>query len=1515
MNLKEIFRGRWWIILIALLFLAFIAETAHFGWKVFNMEGPPTAALSLDLSGAGTISPKEGTHHLTKGELVIVKALPREGWVFSHWEGPVADERVPRTTVTLDHDTAVKAVFVEEDLGLYTYKIKIKGEGEVYPGAGSYEFLPGDEGMLVPLQARPSPGYLFDRWTLNGSVVGRDQLYQFSLADGAELTAHFEPLYAVVVDATKGGRVQGPVDPLEKGDRVKVEAISKAGYAFIHWTEEGKIVSDSPTYIFEVKGDRHLTAEFLPLYEVAVSASKGGRVAASHDLATQGTSVRVTAKPDPGYAFVRWVEGGKRVATGIDLGFLFIPLSYINTSEYSFTLEKDRELVAEFARAYPIEVKVVGKGSVKTPGDRAVLGQKSTIFAIPNEGHLFDRWTEGDREYQGDVFKFWGDRHLKLTAHFVRAVQIDAVAEPAKGGTVKGGGTYKKGAVVTLKATPASNYEFAGWYEDGEKVGDDQKYILEADKDRRLTARFEPYVEITALANPQKGGRVWGAGFYKKGDEVVLTAAPASGYEFAGWLRDGAIVGDNTACYAFTAEVNCAVEALFEEVGTYTVDLDISPSKNAGNVSGGGTFNKGTPVTVFAIPEVNYRFKNWTEDGAEVSKEMEYSFDLNSDRELTANFYEIYYLGLSAEPEEGGQVVGRGYHEAGGVTVQALPSYGYRFDRWVEDERELSRSEEYEYNLETNTALVAHFVKAHQVTIACDEFKGGSYTGEGAHDVGDRVTVTATPFDGYVFVKWLRDGAKVSEAAEYSFTMPDEPVHLVAVFLPLYDIAVNASPATGGVVTGEGTYVRGDPVTVTATANAGYDFYRWEENGDVVSNSASYTFIAEKSSTVTAVFRALRTITLESEPAGWGQVTANWKYPATKQHPEGAELKITATPGSGYTFKQWTLDGALFTNSRVHTFTVGSSDLHLVAVFDEWPSHEITVESANPAWGTVSGGEIYDEGSQATVRATPNPGYYFDRWTEGGQTIAAAGATYTFTVTGPRHLVAHFVAPVTVRAYSNASGMGKVSIQHPGGTTDQSGDVSVAVAPGSNVTVRSHVESGNKFDGWYEGSTQRSTSANYAVNNVTANRTFEARFSEDDSGCPYVYSYDGRDYHFEHSAVDWSIFKAVEDTTYAPLYRLKEVDGQYRIMVTEKLPEKSFVNGVELFVIDYPEESGVIAVLPDFSGNLHTIQERLEPVSFSDNQGNDHLKALNTEGRLIQTDGLARYDAGEFLDVYEAVFEIPENTRQAKLMLTVRGTRLRDVAAYWVMDQVDAHNNMWWVQEVIGAVPWLKEQTLELMDASNMKVDLWDGAQWVLQDELRHIWPPPSGVKQMHEVIVPLDLPEGDEPLKIRLTSPSGFFGIERVTADFSEDLPLKVTRIKPEHAVFNGTEDVLEIISDFYDERRVRLVQGDQIDLTFDAPDREEGNKRAYVFSVRGYFHYDGESVEGSFSWDAENGIWDNVKNLVASLARAVPRAVKIMPSLLKMIGGGGDTHEEVVEDTMVNNVVPWGRDNGLLP
>jgi hypothetical protein len=78
--------------------------------------------------------------------------------------------------------------------------------------------------------------------------------------------------------------------------------------------------------------------------------------------------------------------------------------------------------------------------------------------------------------------------------------------------------------------------------------------------------------------------------------------------------------------------------------------------------------------------------------------------------------------------------------------------------------------------------------------------------------------------------------------------------------------------------------------------------------------------------------------------------------------------------------------------------------------------------SASPGTGgTTSGGGTYASGASVTVVATPNPGYAFVNWTENGTPVSTA-ASYTFTASANRSLVANFTLP-TLQSAATVDGL------------------------------------------------------------------------------------------------------------------------------------------------------------------------------------------------------------------------------------------------------------------------------------------------------------------------------------------------------------------------------------------------------------------------------------------------------------------------------------------------------------
>ena len=77
----------------------------------------------------------------------------------------------------------------------------------------------------------------------------------------------------------------------------------------------------------------------------------------------------------------------------------------------------------------------------------------------------------------------------------------------------------------------------------------------------------------------------------------------------------------------------------FSVVGGFSYLITAAPNDYSyGIVSGAGTYNAGANVTLVANPLQSSIFDYWTENGMVVSTDAEYSFTIERDRILIANF-------------------------------------------------------------------------------------------------------------------------------------------------------------------------------------------------------------------------------------------------------------------------------------------------------------------------------------------------------------------------------------------------------------------------------------------------------------------------------------------------------------------------------------------------------------------------------------------------------------------------------------------------------------------------------------------------------------------------------------------------------------------------------------------------------------------------------------------------------------------------------------------------------------
>lgn len=365
-----------------------------------------------------------------------------------------------------------------------------------------------------------------------------------------------------------------------------------------------------------------------------------------------------------------------------------------------------------------------------------------------------------------------------------------------------------------------------------------------------------------------------------------------------------------------------------------------------------------------------------------------------------------YTITVSANPTNAGTVGGGGsYNQGASCTVTASANAGYTFTNWTEGGNVVSTQANYTFTVTGNRTLVANFQAQPQnytITVSANPTNGGTVGGGGTYQQGQSCTVTATPANGYTFLRWTENGNSVSTSANYTFTVTGNRT-LVAQFQQQnYNITVSANPALGGTVTGGGAFHYGDNCTVSAAPASGYTFQRWTENGQQVSTNASYSFTVTGSRTLVAQFQAQSyTITASADPTTGGTVSGGGTFNY------GQSCTLTATPSSGYDFINWTKNGQQVSTNATYTFNVTESAAY-VAHFQR---QTFTVSlTANPEeGGTLTGDGTFEYGQTAYIFASPNTGYNFVNWTENGEVFTTDEGFYV-NIFSDRNFVANFEA-------------------------------------------------------------------------------------------------------------------------------------------------------------------------------------------------------------------------------------------------------------------------------------------------------------------------------------------------------------------------------------------------------------------------------------------------------------------------------------------------------------------------
>jgi len=252
------------------------------------------------------------------------------------------------------------------------------------------------------------------------------------------------------------------------------------------------------------------------------------------------------------------------------------------------------------------------------------------------------------------------------------------------------------------------------------------------------------------------------------------------------------------------------------------------------------------------------------------------------------------------------------------VTLTATPSNGWLFAGWTGD---LTAT-----NLTTNVTTVvmdqprtvqAWFQVPTTYPLSAGTAGGGSvsispapYSGSDLYLRDTVVTLTATPSNGWSFIRWTGDSTATTNVTT---VVMDQPRTVEAVFGTTVTLFTNGngqvllSPPTG-------PYALGATVQVTALPAPGHYFFGWSGAASGFANP--WRFTVTNASSITALFGALKPtqVSLTVLPNGNGTVAIN---PASNVYTNGDIVTLTATPAADCVFTEWSGDASGSSNPLV----------------------------------------------------------------------------------------------------------------------------------------------------------------------------------------------------------------------------------------------------------------------------------------------------------------------------------------------------------------------------------------------------------------------------------------------------------------------------------------------------------------------------------------------------------------------------------------------------------------------
>jgi hypothetical protein len=334
--------------------------------------------------------------------------------------------------------------------------------------------------------------------------------------------------------------------------------------------------------------------------------------------------------------------------------------------------------------------------------------------------------------------------------------------------------------------------------------------------------------------------------------------------------------------------------------------------------------------------------------------------------------------------------------------------------------------------------------------------------------------------------------------------------------------------------------------------------------------------------------------------------------------------------------------------------------------------------------------------------------------------------------------------------------------------------------------------------------------------------------------CPFVYSFDGEQYVFDAEPYGGATCPGLKRTEWCNLEHLREVDGRYRLRLTNEVDETQHTDELKLLVADHPPGTKVV---PDERGVLRAVSSTELPASARDRLGRDLLPLVATGDAFFWESQLrGRDDAWDEALREELTFEFPKPADAGRALLLFNGCntvwasqmlkRYLELHGREVQACYDRMNSSPLVRGAIEA--WnVREELYRLQ----VRVETPRG--WVTKGTIVG-----GGPFMSEDKAYPIDVSDVEGTrLRVRLLPPAGFWMIDSLAVEYGDGLPVRVRELAPLEAIDATGADLRDALA-ATDDRYVSMPEiGQWANIEFAAPPREPGSLRSFVVKASGYY------------------------------------------------------------------------------